>query len=189
MNTSGARLYDGLRVDDELAAVLLECALQLVGVGRHRARVVHDRAEPEHEERGGNDERAERQRTRADICPLPQRAHDEESDERDPEEDRVRRMHDREHESRSCSRRDEPERRQSARTRAPTRARPARGAGATTSRAGRGRRRRRPSPARTRSSPPARPRSRPPPTSAGRAPSRPRRRREPRAARGSTEGA
>ena len=48
---------------------------------------------------------------RAHVRPLPQRPHDEEADERDPEEDRVRRVHDREHEARSGRRRDEPERR------------------------------------------------------------------------------
>ena len=99
-------------MDDELAAVLLERPLQLVRVGRDRTRVVHDRPQPEQEQRRRNDERPERQQAGAHVRPLPQSAHDEEADERDPEEDRVRRMHDCEHESRGCRRGEEPERRQ-----------------------------------------------------------------------------
>ena len=59
-------------MDDELAPVLLERAPELVGVGRHRARVVHDRTEPEQEERSGDDERDERERPVPQVLSLPQ---------------------------------------------------------------------------------------------------------------------
>ena len=106
----GREVVRRVRVDDELTSVLVERALELVCIRRYRARVVHDRPQPEHEERRGSDERAERKRPRAEILPFPQRAHGEEPDERDPEEDRVRRMDDCEHEARGRRRSHEPQR-------------------------------------------------------------------------------
>ena len=68
-----------LRAHVELAAVLLERAAQLVGVGRHRDRVGRDRDEPEHEERGRDRERAESGQPRTDVLLRPDGAHREEA--------------------------------------------------------------------------------------------------------------
>ncbi len=106
----GREVVRGVGVDDELASVLLECAPKLVGVGRHRARVVHDRTKPEQEERGRDDERDERERPVAQVLSLPQSARREEADERDPEEDRVGRMDDGESQTRRGRRCDQPHR-------------------------------------------------------------------------------
>ena len=111
----GREVVRGVGVDDELAPVLLECAPKLVRVGRHRARVVHDRAQPEQEERGRDDERDERERPVAQVLSLPQSARREEADERDPEEDRIGRMDDGESQTRRGRRCDQPQRRRTHR--------------------------------------------------------------------------
>ena len=108
VNTSAARLYE---VSEWTTSWLPYCSsarCSSSASGDTERVSFDDRAEPEHEERGRNDERAERQPARADISPFPQRAHDEEADERNPEEDRVGRMDDREHEPRRRGRGESP---------------------------------------------------------------------------------
>jgi hypothetical protein len=83
---------------------------QLLGIRRHRPRVVHDGPKPEHEQRRWDDQRAEREDAGPHVCALPGCAYDEEADEGDPEEDGVRRMDHREHKAGRGGRESEPQR-------------------------------------------------------------------------------
>ena len=87
-----------VREDVELAGVLPERPLELVAAGGVRAGVAHDRQQPDEIRRGGSDERGERNADLPRLAPLDERAHDQETAERQPEKDRVRRMDDGEHE-------------------------------------------------------------------------------------------
>ena len=91
--------------DVQLPGIVLERPPHLPCIRRHRRRVVHDRDQPEHEERRRNDKRGERERPGAEVASRPEQPHEQEADERQPEEDRVGRVDDREHEAGSGGRR------------------------------------------------------------------------------------
>ncbi len=93
--------------DVELAGVLPKRALQLVDGGRVRARVADDREQPREIDRRGDDQRRQRCGDPPRFAPLDERANDEEACEREPEEDRVRRVDDGEHEPRRGDRREQ----------------------------------------------------------------------------------
>ena len=78
----------------ELPGVLRERATPLGRIGVDGRGVVHDGQQPREERRSGDDERTEREQPGAAVAASPEPADREEPDERDPEEERVRRMHD-----------------------------------------------------------------------------------------------
>ena len=80
------------RADVEIGLVVDDRALQLGGVRRDGRRVPDDRDEPEHEQDGRQRQRTECGEPGAEVGTGPERSYGEESDERDPEEDRVRRV-------------------------------------------------------------------------------------------------
>ena len=82
----------------QLARVLVEGAGPLLCVRAHGRRAPHDRHEPDEEQARRDDERREGERAAANLLTPPRPAHREEAAERDPEEDRVGRMDDGEHE-------------------------------------------------------------------------------------------
>ncbi len=89
-----------VREDVELSRVLPERALQLLAARIVRAGVADDREQPDEVRRRRHDQRRERGRDPPRLAALDQRADEEEAREREPEEDRVGRVDDREHEPR-----------------------------------------------------------------------------------------
>ena len=87
-----------VRADVQLPRVLGERAPHLLVARRHRRRLAQDGDEPEHEQHRRDEERRERREARAEVLPRPEDADEEETAERDPEEDRVRRVDDGERE-------------------------------------------------------------------------------------------
>ncbi len=99
VKTSGREAVARHRAHVELPRILVERALHLLRVRGNGDRVRRDRDEPEHEQRGRHRERAEHGDSGTEVLPRPEPAHEEEARERDPEEDRVGRVDDREDET------------------------------------------------------------------------------------------
>ncbi len=119
-----------LRVNDEVVRVVPKLARLLRRARVVRERLGHDRLEPREDEQHGHAVRGERHCVRARIGSGQQRTREREADERDGEEERVRRVDEREiHPGRGERERERP-RRRARRTGRRASARPGPAAGA-----------------------------------------------------------
>src|SRR5205807_8731138 len=94
-------------VDDEVVRVMLELARLLGAAGVVRPGLGDDRLEPREHEQYGHAVRRERGRARADVGAREQRTGEREADEREGEEERVRRVDEGEVHARSGERQPE----------------------------------------------------------------------------------